>query len=61
MVRPVNANACLLQNVMSLSGSETQIITGAVSAMFRKRSSLSRRQPRSAFDSVMSRETPTIR
>ena len=42
MVLPVNVNHPRLKKVQSLSGPETQIITGAVSAIFRKRSSLSR-------------------
>ena len=33
IVRPVNANQGSLRNVQSLSGPDTQIITGAVSAM----------------------------
>ena len=41
-VRPVNSSQVLLKKVQSLSKPETQIITGAVSAIFRNRSSLSR-------------------
>jgi hypothetical protein len=43
MVRPVNASQALLKNVHSLSGPETQIMTGAASARFPKRCSISGR------------------
>jgi hypothetical protein len=42
MARPVKASQSALKNVQSLSCPDAQIITGAVSVMFRKRSSLSR-------------------
>ena len=54
MVRPVNANQGLLTKVQSLSSPAIQIITGAVSAIVRNRSSLSRSADSACFRSVMS-------
>src|SRR6266481_5167635 len=55
-LRPVKSSHPLLKKVQSLSGPDTQIITGAVSAMARKRASLSRSSSSACLRSVMSRD-----
>jgi hypothetical protein len=50
MVRPVKASQPLLKNVRALSGPETQIITGAVSAVEELAFGLTRSDPERAIE-----------
>ena len=61
MVRPAKSSHGLLKKVQRLSKSDIQIITGAVSAMFRKRSSLSCNAASARLRSVVSMFTPIMR